>query len=293
MSSTLLQRAWDCHVHCFEPDKYPYKATRAYTPRPAPFAALVRDLVTSNVMLVQATIEESFTGLLEHLKTCLENPGHFPGRVRGTVLASSENRLGALTDTELDRMHYLGVRCIRLHSLYGTSNHGIGWIRTQLKELAQLQAVRKYRWSISAQLSLKVWSELKDFILTDTDLATVSIVADHIASATPSDYGSPALQDFVELLQSGRVYVKISAMHRRSPGNILAMRPIIDQFAKAAPQALLWGSDWPHVDTSGREEAGPLEGAEPASELAALRIWLSVEQMQKILVENPERLFGR
>ncbi|KAF3002694.1 hypothetical protein E8E13_009986 [Curvularia kusanoi] len=292
MSSTRLQSAWDCHVHCFEPDKFPYKATRAYTPRPAPFAALVRDLVTSNVMLVQATIEQSFTGLLEHLEACLDNPEHFPGRVRGTVLASSENRLDALTDAELDRMHYLGVRCVRLHSLYGTSNHGIGWIQTQLKELAQLQAVFKYKWSISAQLSLKVWSELKDFILTDTDLATVSIVADHIGSATPSDYGSPAFQDFVELLQSGRVYVKISAMHRRSPGDILAMQPIVDLFAKLAPQALLWGSDWPHVDTSGWEEAGPLEGADPASELATLRSWLSEEQMQKILVENPERLFG-
>ena len=75
-------------------------------------------------------------------------------------------------------------------------------------------------------------------------------MADHIACATPSNYGSSALQDFVELLQSGRVYVKISALYRRSPVDIHVMKDIITLLAQAAPRALLWGSDWPHVNVS-------------------------------------------
>ena len=292
MSDMTLANAWDCHVHCFEPGRYPYKTTRAYTPLPAPFDELMRNLLTSNVMLVQATIEEGPAGLLAQLESCLNNPDRFPGRVRGTVLADSQMPLEALTDAELDRMHHLGVRCIRLHSLYGASGYDLGWVRSQLKSLAKLHSVSKYRWSISAQLSLTTWSRLKDFILTDPDLAAISIVADHNACATPSDYGTSALQDFLELLQSGRVYVKICALHRRSPGLIEAMQPIIVLFAEAAPRALLWGSDWPHVDTTRKEEAGPLEGAEVASELASLRDWFSADQMHQMLVENPDRLFG-
>ena len=293
MSDMTLANAWDCHVHCFEPDRYPYKTTRAYTPLPAPFNDLMQDLLTSNVMLVQATIEEGPAGLLAQLESCFNNPDRFPGRVRGTVLADSELPLEILTDAELDRMHHLGVRCIRLHSLYGASGHDLGWVRSQLKSLAKLHSVTKHRWSISAQLSLGTWSRLKDFILTDPDLAAVSIVADHNACAMPSDHGTSALQDFVELLQSGRVYVKICALHRRSPGHIEAMQPIIGLFAEAAPRALLWGSDWPHVDTTSKEEAGPLKDAGVASELAALRNWLSADQMQQMLVENPDRLFRR
>lgn len=293
MSDMTLANAWDCHVHCFEPDRYPYKTTRAYTPLSAPFNDLMQDLLTSNVMLVQATIEEGPAGLLAQLESCFNNPDRFPGRVRGTVLADSELPLEILTDAELDRMHHFGVRCIRLHSSYGASGHDLGWVRSQLKSLAKLHSVTKHRWSISAQLSLGTWSKLKDFILTDPDLAAVSIVADHNACAMPSDHGTSALQDFVELLQSGRVYVKICALHRRSPGHIEAMQPIIGLFAEAAPRALLWGSDWPHVDTTSKEEAGPLKDAGVASELAALRNWLSADQMQQMLVENPDRLFRR
>jgi predicted TIM-barrel fold metal-dependent hydrolase len=271
MLDVPLTNAWDCHVHCFEPNRYPYKTTRAYTPLPAPFDELMRNLLTSNVMLVQATIEEGPAGLLAQLESCYNKPDRFPGSLRGTVLTDSQLLLETLTDAELDRMHHLGVHCIRLHSLYGASGHDPCWIRSQFKSLAQLHSVKVHRWSISAQLYFRTWSSLKDFILTDPDLAAVSIVGDHNACATPSDYGTSALQDFPELLQSGKMYVKICVLHRRSPGLVEAMQPIISLFAEAAPRALLWGSVWPHVDTTSKEEAGPLKGAEVTSELVSLR----------------------
>lgn len=269
-----LAGTWDCHVHCFEPDSYPYKAFRAYTPRPAPFEALARDLLMGNVMLVQATIEQGPDGLLTQLEQCRDNSNRFSGRVRGTLLADDEASLATSSEEELDRMQDLGVRCVRLHGLYGGSGHDLCWVQSQMKALTRIGPVRKYGWSISAQLPLQTWSQLKRFILTDADLENVSIVADHIAGATPSDYGSSALEDFIELLQSGRVYVKISALHRRSPLNIHGMQPIVSLLAQAAPSALLWGSDWPHVDTSQNEyEAGPLEGVKADSELAAIQSW--------------------
>jgi predicted TIM-barrel fold metal-dependent hydrolase len=284
---------WDCHVHCFDPDRYPYKTTRAYTPRPAPLDALIQNLLTDNVMIVQATIEQDFDGLLAKLEDCRKAPFNFTGLVRGTILADNGICLSTLSDKEFERMHLLGIRCIRLHGSYGGSGHDLEWVQSQLKALARLKPVLEYGWSISAQLPLATWSRLKPCILEDPHLARISIVADHIAGAGMSDYGSPALKDFADLLQSGRVYVKVSALHRRSPGNIQAMKPIISFLAKIAPQALLWGSDWPHVDTSHNEfEKGPLESVHASDELALVESWLSAEQRHSMLIENPNRVFG-
>ncbi|USP72753.1 uncharacterized protein yc1106_00027 [Curvularia clavata] len=293
MAMRLPTGSWDCHVHCFEPEKFPFKAPRAYTPRPAPFDLLLQNLLTSNVMIVQASIEASFNGLLANLEDIGKRPNYFSGLVRGTVLADASTPLSFLTDGQLERMHTLGVRCIRLHGVYGGSGHDPAWAQQQMTALAQLRPVQNLGWSISAQLPLATWSQLKHFILTDKHLAGVSIVADHIACATPSDYGSSALQDFVELLQSGHVFVKISALYRRSPDDIHAMKDIVILLAQAAPRALLWGSDWPHVDASQNDfEAGPLEGVDAGAELAAVQSWLSTEQLQDMLVNNPYRLFG-
>ncbi|KLU89911.1 hypothetical protein MAPG_08880 [Magnaporthiopsis poae ATCC 64411] len=84
------------------------------------------------------------------------------------------------------------------------------------------------------------------------------------------------------------------ALHRRSPGNLPAMRPIIEAFADAAPDALLWGSDWPHVNSSavGLTPSPPLRGVDTQAELGLLREWLTDEQWERMLVVNPARAFG-
>jgi hypothetical protein len=208
-TSGHLTGTWDCHAHCFDPDVHPYRIHRAYTPRPAPLDALIRSLVTDNLMLVQATIEQNFDGLLARLEECRKAPYHFSGLIRGTILAYDAVSLTTLSDHEFERMHHFGVRCIRLHGSYGGSGHDLKWVQNQVKALAHLKPVLKYVWSISAQLPMETWSRLKPFILSNQDFAAVSIVADHIACVGASDYESSALKDFLALLQSGRVYVKV------------------------------------------------------------------------------------
>jgi hypothetical protein len=75
---------------CSDPDRFPYKNLRAYTPRSAPLDTLIQNLLTKNVMLVQATIEKSFEDLLEKLKECRSSTLGFSGLVRGTILAEEE-----------------------------------------------------------------------------------------------------------------------------------------------------------------------------------------------------------
>jgi predicted TIM-barrel fold metal-dependent hydrolase len=210
-----LNSTWDCHVHCFEPDRFPYKTTRAYTPKAAPLDALIQNLLTDNVMLVQASIEQDSSGLLDKLEEYHAAPHNFSGLIRGTILADNTTRLSALSADEFERMHLLGVRSIRLHGSYGGSGSDLDWVQREMKALACLRPVREYGWSISAQLPLKTWSGLKPFLLTDPQLSNATIVADHIASSVPADYCTPALEDFLELLRSGRFYVAAPVISRR------------------------------------------------------------------------------
>jgi predicted TIM-barrel fold metal-dependent hydrolase len=257
---------WDCHVHCFDPDRYPYKIARAYTPRAAPLHALFQNLLTRNVMLVQASIEHDFTGLLAKLKECHSASYHFAGLARGTILADNETRLPTLSNKELEQMHLLGVRCIRLHGSYGGAGHDVEWVKSEMTALARLKPVLEFGWIISAQLPLETWSRLKPYILKDPHLSKATIVADHVACAGAADFGSSVIE---------------------------AMEPIVRLFSQSAPRALLWGSDWPHVDASHNDfEAGPLEGVQASHELAIVESWLSKEQRQYMLVDNPRCLFG-
>ena len=287
----VLASSWDCHVHSFDPERFPYKEDRAYTPQPAPLPTLVQNLITKNFMLVQATIERSYEDLLVKLEEFRSATLQFPGVVRGTILA--EPGLSTLTDTDFERMHYLGIRCARLHGSYGGSGQDLEWVQGQMTAMAQLDPVLKYGWSISAQLPLEIWAQLRPYILTHPHLSQVTLIADHIGSATPNDSGSPALEDFIDLLRSGKVYVKISALHRRSPANLEAMAPIVSALAEAAPKSLLWGSDWPHVNTKHNDHAeGPLAGVNASHELDLIKSWLSEDEVQDMLVNNPERLFA-
>lgn len=150
--------SWDSQVHCFEPDRHAYSDCRSYTPRPAPLIALLQNLLTDNFMLVQATIENGHDGLLARLNECRQGVDGYSGLVRGTVLAVSGAPLLTTSEDELFRMHNLGVRCIRLHGLYGGSGHNTPWTLHQLQALARSKPVQMYGWSISAQLPLHTHS---------------------------------------------------------------------------------------------------------------------------------------
>ncbi|KAL6151900.1 hypothetical protein ACJQWK_10153 [Exserohilum turcicum] len=140
---------WDCHVHCFEPDRFPFKTRRAYTPRRAPLDVLLQQLLTTNVMIVQASIEASWHGLLASLEDCGKRPKLLSGLVRGTILADASTPLSGLTHGQMERMHLLGVRCIRLHGVYGGSGHDPAWAQGQITALAEhlrpVQAARNAR----------------------------------------------------------------------------------------------------------------------------------------------------
>ena len=60
---------------------------------------------------------------------------------------------------------------------------------------------------------------------------------------------APGFQALIRLLKSGRGWAKLSAPYRTSlqPPPYDDMTPFAHALVEAAPDRLVWGSDWPHV----------------------------------------------
>jgi predicted TIM-barrel fold metal-dependent hydrolase len=142
---------------------------------------------------------------------------------------------------------------------------------------------------------LQVYAAADVVVALAQRLATLPtrVVLDHFAlmDTDPDPAGADPISD---LLRTGRVLVKLSAPYRL-PSQALA-DAWADAFVKAAPAALLWGSDWPH--TARDPGRGPLEVSAYRSvardELArTLHAWLPTPALRRrVLVDNPQALYG-
>ncbi|KAF4473326.1 MFS general substrate transporter [Fusarium agapanthi] len=249
--------AWNSHVHCFDPEHYPFKTTRAYTPQPAALKDLIQNSKADNVMLVQATIEDGYEGLLEHLQQCRDV---YPNKhARGTIFWDPGNTgLKSLSEFEFEKLHNAGVRSMRIHGSYGGSGDD----------------------SISAQLPLTTWSSIAETLSSHPELKDIHIIIDHNAFATPSDINTPVFTSLLHLLSSPNTYIKLGALHRRST-QISQMEHIIKTIANTAPDSIIWGSDWPHCNAAirGLTPTTSLE-VDTDQELGLLRDWLTEEQWE-------------
>jgi predicted TIM-barrel fold metal-dependent hydrolase len=286
--------SWDCHVHCFDPVRFPYRPDRAYTPSPASVASLISWSPCDNIVIVQATIEDGAAGVLAHVA---EGRQDAPAKNFYATAVSALGTDRSLLNASLGDVEYLhdaGVRCLRLHAGFGSNaieQHHIG---EALKLLASTPAISRLGCAVCMQMPLRVWAGLGILLTQSDELNTVKIIADHVGSATPADIATDDFAAFLDVVRMGRLYVKISALHRRSPTDVPAMKGIVQELANAAPDRLLWGSDWPHVNSGakGLIPAPPLDGVDAVEELKLIKTWLSEEQWRKMLVDNPRHVFG-
>ena len=117
----------------------------------------------------------------------------------------------------------------------------------------------------------------------------VNIVIDHFGHIPAAEgAGAPRFQALLRLLRREHCWAKLmgpyfaSAAFPRYPD----LTPFAQAMVKAAPDRILWGTDWPHP--SAREKM-PNDG-DLADMLAE---WVPDDaQRKRILVDNPQRLYG-
>lgn len=116
--------------------------------------------------------------------------------------------------------------------------------------------------------------------------APCPVVFDHFAQLPLARWDAhPAWAVVMELLQSGRGWVKLSSPYSLDQRDPLAVRDLARALVAAAPERMVWGTNWPHPNA----QAAP----DDAALLDALAEWApDAARRRAILVENPARLYG-
>ena len=88
-------------------------------------------------------------------------------------------------------------------------------------------------------------------------------------------------------MQAGKAWVKLTGPYRISTQALphADTTPFAHALLDAAPERVIWGTDWPHVMVKG---SIPNDG-----DLADLLLeWVPEALRERVLVENPQKLYG-
>ena len=142
-------------------------------------------------------------------------------------------------------------------------------------------------WHIQFYMSGEQIVELADVLRR----IPTQIVFDHLASPPlPAGMAHPSHRIVRELLDQDRAWVKLSGAYINSiigPPSYPEAATIARDFVSAAPERLVWGSDWPHPGLP--DDHKP----DDAMLFDLLSAWVPDEATRnRVLVRNPETLYG-
>ena len=274
--------ACDCHTHIHgDPARFPYFSGRVYTPEtalPEEMAELHKALRMRRVVIVTPSVYGT------------DNSATLWGmKARGADARGVAVIDDKVPESELDAMGRAGVRGVRLNLATGGGNDpALGRQRFQ----AAAERVKGRNWHVQMNTNLAVLAAIKDLVAA----SPVPVVFDHFANARPElGVQQPGFADLVALVRSGKAYVKISVSGGPRP-DYADFAPLARALIAANPERIVWGTNWPHPNSSsGRKptELTPLFQVDDGQVLNQLPVWEPDAALRKkILVDNPARLYG-
>jgi len=274
--------ACDCHTHIHgDPGKFPYFSGRVYTPEtalPEEMAALHKALYMRRVVIVTPSVYGT------------DNSATLYGmKARGATARGVAVIDDKTPESELDSMGRAGVCGIRLNlSTGGTNDPTVGRQRLQ----GAFERVKSRNWHVQMNTNLAMVTATKDLVAA----SPVPVVFDHFGNAREElGVQQPGFADLVELVRSGKAYVKISVSGGPRK-DYPAFVPLARALIAANPDRILWGTNWPHPNSSsGRKptDLTPLFDVDDGLVLNLLPVWAPAESVRKkILVDNPAKLYA-
>jgi D-galactarolactone isomerase len=261
----------DCHMHMYDA-RFP--ADPGATLRPAD--ALVDDYrllqkrigTTRNVVVTPSTYGTDN-------RVTLDAMAKFGATARGVAVVNVD-----VADAELKRLADLGVRGIRFNLVQAgaTTVEMIEPLSTRVNALG---------WHVQIHM-------LGDQIVKIEDLLyklASPIVFDHMGRMPqPAGTDHPAFGVIRKLIDKGRTWVKLSGAYQDTkvgPPSYADTSKVAQAYVKAAPERMVWASDWPHPTQKENEKANDAVLFDLLTEWAPSEV-----TRNRILVENPATLYG-
>lgn len=270
--------ACDCHCHVFGPtDRFPYVSERNYTPPQSTlqdYLKLLDHLGIERTVLVQPSIYGTDNRAHEDAIVCMGD------RARGVAVVDAD-----IDDKELTRLDKVGFRGVRFNLIHTGGSTSLDHMEKLARKVARLG------WHVQLYMRGRILPEIE----LRLSLLPTEIVIDHLGHfEAGQDTTQPGFAALLRLLESGRCWVKLCP-YRFDPsgfpyGNAM---PFARALNHAAPERLVWGTDWPHPDVPGTREGenGPMP--DDGALLDALGEWFPDRAtIERILVANPARLYG-
>lgn len=272
--------ACDAHFHVFgSPARYPYAGALRYTPPDAPleqYMELARHLGLERFVFVQPSAYGTNNRCMLDAMRAVGSE-----RCRG-IVDIDENNTSRET---LAEWHRLGVRGIRINisPVRKPEASLADSLRPRIKRLARLAAERGWH------LDFLTPGWLVRELLPDLAALEVDFTLAHLGLfAARGGPNQPGFSDLLSLLRSGARHctIKLTGTYRISdaPG-FTDVVPLARAFIEAAPDRVIWGSDFPHLSFADHVSSVALFNllADWAPEAAT---------RAKILVDNPAALYG-
>lgn len=265
--------ACDCHMHIYDAERFP--AAR-------PGSRMQSDARTVEYRLLQKRIGTTRTVIVTPAAYVTDNRVTLDGI---KALGAADTRGVAVvhpdvTDAALKELADGGIRGIRFTVFDpATAAVSIDMIEPLSKRVADLG------WHVQIHMR-------GDQIVDNADMLArlpSSIVFDHMGRLPqPEGPNHAAFAVIRRLIDKGRTWVKLSGAYmdtKSGPPTYADKTAITQAYLKAAPERMVWGSDWPH----------PTEREKPDDAVLfdLLSVWAPDEATrQRMLVDNPAALYG-
>jgi len=203
----------------------------------------------------------------------LDAIGQLGAAARGVAVVDT-----SVADAELKRMNDLGIRGIRFNLVQA------GATTVEMVEPLS-KRVNDLGWHIQIHMKGEQITAIENLLLR----LPAPIVFDHLGRLTqPNALDHPGFKTISKLIDKGNTWVKLSGAYADSkvgPPSYSDTVPIARAYVKAAPERMVWASDWPH----------PTEKQKPDDAVLfdLLAEWVpDAPTRTAILVQNPQKLYG-
>src|SRR5712691_586378 len=265
--------ACDCHMHIYDGERFP---------PPRPQSRMQANARVADYRLLQQRIGTGLTVVVSPAAYGTDNWVTLDaiaqlGNARGVAVVHP-----TITDAELNASAAAGIRGIRFTQFDPAT-------ATTTFDMIEPLARRVHALGWHVQIHMRgdqiadaesLWARLP-----------CPIVFDHLGRLSqPAGIDDPAFKVMRALIDKGRIWVKISGAYldtKVGAPSYADATKVAQAFVKAAPQRMVWGSDWPHPNASLAQKP------DDAVLFDLLLEWAPDEPTRRrILVENPEVLYG-